>query len=158
MPDLDVNDLILDPEVAATGFQVLRRRETVTDQGRTSVNIATYAAFGSIVPSGDNSLIREEGYGIGAKTINVITNFWLRHQAQDGPGGYRYQPDIVVWNGNKYLVKAVNDYSQFGQGFVEAECSSMDMIDQTPSGNPAAEMNFEMPWNSDQVAILDQEK
>lgn len=140
MPELDVNDIILDPDVAAEQFMVLRRREDVGDTGfKESDVVLRFTARGSVTPVGDQSLVREEAYSTQNKTIRVITNAMLRGPSKDTPptGAVvtRYAADLIVWRGDTYVVKSLDDYSRFGRGHVEAECASFNYVNQPPSTN-----------------------
>lgn len=134
MPWIDVTDILADPMIAGEAFQVIRRLETVDGNGRGSTTNTTYAAFGSVTPTGDNSLVREDAFQSQAKTIKVVTNFALQGMAEDAQGN-KYQPDLVLWKGDYYLVRTVNDYSSYGAGMIEAECSSIDWDDEPPKEN-----------------------
>jgi hypothetical protein len=159
MPQIDVSDIVRDPFIAGERFTVLRRVETVSAYGQSSVAIRTYPdQIGSIVPAGDNSLVREEAYQTQAKAIQVITSFRLRGASKD-QAGYRYQPDIVIWKGDAFVVRSISDFSQYGAGLVQADCISIDLVDQVPAGNTAAPVSetFAVPGFSDQIPILDGE-
>lgn len=132
---LDVTDLLLDPEVAGETFVVVRRRLTVGAHGRVETGRERHTAVGSVTPTGDQSLAREDAYATQSKSIRVVTSFALRGPSKDrGPGGQevQYLPDVVVWGGDFYVPVSISDYSQFGAGFVEADCTSMDFVDQVP--------------------------
>lgn len=122
---LDVNQVILDPDFADR-FQVVRRAETITQLGRSAVLNAPIEATGVLYPTGDNSLVRQEDQQHGVKTLTCVTPFRLRQAA---PG---YQPDLVIFRGVTFVVRAVEDYAQFGAGFVVAQCSSLETIDAPP--------------------------
>jgi len=146
MPDIDVSDLLFDSDIAGESFIVIRRQEIVGDNG-VSVLTATSLPLpgdapivGSITPTGDNSLVRQEAYQTQANTILVITPFRLRGPSKDS-GGASFQPDVVVWNGNHFVVKTLNEWTSFGAGFVEAECSSIDLIELAPGETPPGEGN-----------------
>lgn len=113
-------------------FIVLRRRETVDNYGVSQVSVTYHDAIGFITPSGNNDLARDENYQTQGNTITVITQFLLR-----GPSKYasalRYQPDIVRFSGNDYVITTLSDYTNFGNGMVLAECSSTVFIDQAPT-------------------------
>lgn len=132
-PILDVSEVIGDPLVAGEAFQVIRRQASVTAGGVNQVQTITFQALGSIQPTGDNSLVREEAYQVQAKTIKVITNFLLRGVSKDASGS-SFQPDLVLWNGDYYLVRSVDNWSHYGVGMVEAECASIDYRNFAPSG------------------------
>ncbi len=53
----------------------------------------------------------------------VVTKFRLRGPT---PG---YQPDIIVWYGNEFIVKQLDPYPQYGQGFMQAIVGSVKHID-----------------------------
>src|SRR5579871_6678910 len=108
--------------VAGETFTVLRRFETVNSYGESTVTTKQYPAVGSVTPGGDNSLSREDAFQTEAKTITVVTAFLLRGPSTN-PAGQNFQPDIVVWRGDSYVVRSLNDYSRYGAGLVEAECS-----------------------------------
>jgi hypothetical protein len=130
--DIDVTDVLLDPMIAGERFTVLRRRELVNNLGVAEWQWETFPnIIGSVTPTGDQSLVRDEGFQAQAKTILVITAFKLRGESKD-EARRNYQPDVVVWNENYYMVRTVDDYSRYGAGFVQAECSSTDLVDQAP--------------------------
>lgn len=130
--DIDVTDVLQSIHIAGTRFSVLRRVEAISDLGIASYTWKTFTdVIGSVQPTSDQSLVREEGYGVSAKTLKVITPFRLHCIAKD-ESGTNSQPDIVVWKGDYYLVKSVDDYTQYGAGFVEAECSSIDASEIEP--------------------------
>jgi galactose-6-phosphate isomerase len=128
MPWLDFSDVLLDPAIAGETFSVIRRQQVVDNYGTVTTTNTTLSGTGSITPTGDNSLVREEAYQTSAKTIKVITNFRLYGPEQIG--GTTYQPDLVAWHGDNFIVKSINDYSSYGAGFLEAECASIDFVDQ----------------------------
>ena len=46
--------------------------------------------------------------------------------------GIVYAPDLVAWRGDLYVVKTVEDLTNWGPGFVEAECISVDLAEAPP--------------------------
>lgn len=150
MPDIDVTDILEDPFVAGEGFWVYRRAEDVNAHGRSEIVGAWLPAAGSVTPTGDNSLIREEAFQTQAKTIKVITTFRLRGQSRTG-AGQNYQPDLVYWEGDFYLVRVLDDFSKFGAGMMEADCSSIDFNDKPAKLPPTpapGEADFSRAVNS----------
>lgn len=130
MPELDVSELTIDPDLAATQFLVIRRVQVMNAFGERTNQVQRFAPFGQVAPTGDNSLVREDSYQMAGKSIQVITAFRLRMAAKDN--ATTYDPDIVIWRGDSYVVKSVEDYSQFGAGMIVAECGSIDYVDQAP--------------------------
>jgi hypothetical protein len=137
MPQIEVTEVTLDPIVAGETFLVTRRMEAINQYGERTESTITYSAIGSVTPTGDNSLVREEAYQLQNKTIRVITTFMLRAPSKAPPqptlSQSDYDPDIVTWRGDFYVVKNVSDYSQYGAGMIEAECAGIDYVDQAPA-------------------------
>lgn len=137
MPDIDVSDLLFDSDIAGESFQVVRRQETIGSNGVSNLTQTTFPLpgddpiVGSVTPTGDNSLVRQEAFQTQSNTILVITTFRLRGPSKDS-GGASFQPDIVVWSGNQYVVRSLNEWTSFGVGFVAAECASIAFIDLAP--------------------------
>jgi galactose-6-phosphate isomerase len=125
MATLDVSWVPLEAEFADR-FDVVRRPETISESGRSSTTQVTATAFGTVYPTGDNSLVRQADYELGRKTLTVVTPYRLQQAA---PG---YQPDVVLYRGNQYVVSALEDFSQYGAGFVVAQLSSISAIDAPP--------------------------
>lgn len=126
MPTLDVSDVPICAEFGDT-FQVQRRPETVNQFGRSTVtNPQALTQVGTIYPTGDNDLVRQEDQQHGRKTLTIVTPYRLRTAS---PGA---QPDFVYYRGNIFVVSQVRDYTQYGAGFVEAICSSIEAIEAPP--------------------------
>lgn len=125
MAQIDVSDITLDPYLAGTSFVVLRRLSKVNDFGEGILTVASLPAVGAIYPSGDNSLARQEAFETQGNSITVVTRFALRGAGKDEQGNL-FQPDIVLWEGNHYQVRSINDYNRYGVGFYEVECTSID--------------------------------
>lgn len=136
MPQIDVSEVLTDPYLAAEPYVVLRRFETVTSGGVVQIKVTRYNTHGNIQPVGQNSLMREEAFQTRTKTIKVYTNFMLRSASKAIT--QTYQPDLVLWKGDYYLVVTAEDFSQYGVGMVEAECSSVDYQDYAE--------NTSVPW------------
>lgn len=131
MPDIDVTDVLISLGVADQEFSVVRRVETVNTYGesvQTDTVLGPYA--GAVQPLGDRSLFREETFSTGKNGISVWSPVTLYNAAR-AADGTTYQPDLVLWKGDYYLVRGVDDWTQFGQGYVRADCVGYDYV-QTP--------------------------
>ncbi len=132
MPDLDITDLLTDPDLTDT-FTVIRRLQVVNGFGEVTVTPTTFTNLrGAVFPAGDNSLARQDAFQTQSKSITVATQFRLRGISQDKTGA-QYQPDIVVWNGDNYEVRSLSDFSNYGAGFTQADCVSVDLLDLPPT-------------------------
>jgi galactose-6-phosphate isomerase len=126
MPTLDVSDVVVCEEFADR-FDVIRRPEGISQSGRSTVSQVTVPGlYGTIYATGDNSLTRVADFEHGRKTLTICTKYRLQQAA---PG---YQPDLVLYRGNQFVVTNVKDWSPYGAGFIEAECSSILAIEAPP--------------------------
>lgn len=127
-PQLDVNIVLSSPMFMDT-FTVVRRNSGVNDQGRMVTVETPMPTTGIVQPSGANTQDRPKDYATGRKSCLVITQFRLRAQS-DG-----YMPDLVLWRGDDYLVETIEDFTNYGRGFVQAYCTSQDLQDAPPMEN-----------------------
>lgn len=119
-PLLDLSFLTTDALFADT-FDVTRRPEIVGDDGISRVSEVLYLGqVGAVYPTGSNVLTRQTDDSYSTDTVTIVTKFRLQMMA---PG---YQPDLVQWDGNTYVVHTVNGYTRYGRGFVEAECTAIN--------------------------------
>lgn len=133
MPQIDLSDIVLDPFIAGEAFSVIRRQQAVDNNGiMSTVNTAVPNVRGQVTPTGDNSLVREEAFQTQSKSISVITSYRLRGASKD-ENGVQWQPDLVLWKGDYYIVREIKDWSQYGAGLIEADCTSIDFVDQPPT-------------------------
>lgn len=128
-PWLDVSSVILSGDFA-DAVSIIRREETVSDLGVSSTVKTEFArVIGVVTQAGPNDLARLPEYGNAAGVICFITKFRLRGPAKDGL--LRFQPDIVFWNGNHYVVRTLDPYTRYGAGFMESICEMTDYVGTT---------------------------
>lgn len=124
MPDLDVSEILTDPDLASS-FDVVRRVEGIDSHGRSVlVPTTTEGVLGVVCAASGNDLDRLDDSQRMGRNFSVVTKFRLQ-----GPSPNQ-QPDAVVYQGDTYVVKLVEPYNQYGAGFVQAIIGSMDIIDQ----------------------------
>ena len=122
---------VLSSPMLVSTFAVTRRTQTVSDFGIASTSPTSFPGLAGVVyPSDDNELKRLPDEQLQGNTITVITQFALRGESKTS--GAEYQPDLVVWQGDSYVVRMVNDYAQYANGFVLAICTSIDLVDAPP--------------------------
>lgn len=127
MPALDFTDVILDPDVSATSFDVIRRPIVMVKGRATTPAPVTYeSVLGSINSASPEDLKRLEDYQVSQKVISIVTQFRLQLES---PG---YNADEVLWHGSTYVVKWVDDYTIFGAGQIQALAVSMTYNDPPP--------------------------
>ncbi len=116
MPFLDVSDVLLDPDFVYRQLTCTRQAQTVGGDGL-AINQPTISRFSGVVTSaGGKSLDRSAEGAQMHGSITIHTRFRL----DDGRAGG--DADLVTWKGRQYTVVNVNDYSDWGRGFVDAHC------------------------------------
>lgn len=132
---LDVRVALCNPYLLDQ-FSVSRRTQGFDGFGQVVINAQLIPGIRGIVyPEGANDLARRPEADVTAKTIIVITRFALQGEAETT--GTNVKPDILIWNGDSFLVTHVEDYSNFAAGFVKCRCESIDIVDQPPAAAQA---------------------
>jgi hypothetical protein len=143
-PLLDVSELLDDPLFVQTAMTVLRRKQVLT-KGRSAP--AVYQVITGVAASvqpkdtaiGGNFIERTPDMEYRGSNLNVYTKFRLRgvtKQATGDPSDGEYLPDIIVVNGDYFIVALTNDWSHYGAGFMHAEVESTEAVDYAPDGAP----------------------
>ena len=121
MPQLDVTDVLLDPDFMDTGLACKRQVLEVGDNGRTT-STETNIAFAGVVTSDKGDILERLADGERKKgSITIHTTFALTAGEGDTPA------DIVTLRGKSYTVSSVNDCGHFGRGFVCATCDLLPL-------------------------------
>lgn len=116
MPDLDVSEILTDPEFLDSTLVCVRSVQTVGTDG-IAVLAQTKTAFAGVVTQDGGEVLRRIAAGERITgSIAVVTRFSLL------AGSPTNTADVVQWGGNSYTVSQVSDYSRYGAGFVEAIC------------------------------------
>lgn len=119
MPQLDVSELLTDPDFADC---LVLKRQLQTMVNGLAVNQTLPKNFIGVVTSSSGQELDRGPDGERLKQkISVITKTRLMAGRGD------YSADIVTWNEHDYTVVQTNDYSRFGQGFIEAVCEQISM-------------------------------
>ena len=116
MPNLDVTDVLFDPDFCDMSLRVKRNLQTVDADGF-ATNTVTEKGFAGVVTV-DRSLESRRmmsGNVIGG-AILIVTVERLT-QGQSGRDA-----DIVTYQNRDYRVTFVDPYTAYGAGFVQAHC------------------------------------
>lgn len=153
MPFLDVAEILVDPDFCQA-VDVLRRAQDVNDYGEVGSTIARLSMIAVITSDSSNLSIGTDEQNM-PRRIVVVTQFRLRGPAQVA-SGEAYLPDIVTWKGGQWEVDSVDDYSDYGIGFVQATCSSAKNLDFPPAylPSPIPRMIFNEPRNAEMLACF----
>lgn len=121
MPSLNVSRVLLSREFVDRTLVCIRNAQTVGNDG-IAVNTPTQTPFNGVVTSdrGDVLVRMAEGSKV-TGTIYVHSQFPL------SAGVAGQDADIVQWNGRKYTVTDVNNYSTYGAGFTCARCEPLSL-------------------------------
>jgi len=117
MPRTDVSDALFDPDFADR-LECERIVQTIGDDG-IARGKPTLIPFLGVVTSGEGSLLERMPHGervVGS--IVVHTAFRL----VAGTDEDALTADTVTFNGRRFTVAAVDDYSHYGRGFTAARC------------------------------------
>ena len=117
MPRLNVTRVLMSREFVDTSLVCTRNTQTVGNDG-IAVNTGADTSFAGVVTNDAGDILKrfgEASYITGS--IMVHSKFPL---TTGKPG---IDADIVAWNGSKYTVTDVADYSTWGAGFTVALCT-----------------------------------
>lgn len=121
MPLLDCSDVLLDPDFCDRTLVCERNTSATDNNGRGYIKTETIP-FSGVVTSDKGELLQRGVVGQHVTdNITVITRFRLRD------GGSDADADVVRWNGKRYTVTKVNDYSTYGIGFTENGCEMIPL-------------------------------
>lgn len=111
--NLDMTDAF-DEENLDTFSRVVRQ-ETLTLGRSTLTSTQTDGLWGVVSIIGPNDLQRLPESTRFTKGISVVTQNLL--EGARTVAGVSYQPDLILWNGDQFLVVHVDPYGHAGSGF-----------------------------------------
>jgi len=149
---ISVHEILNDPDFT-DHFKVVRRKEIINNFGESKVITSVYPQVIGVVTVSDNELHRDQKFDITAFAISVISNFPLRGESIFN--GQSFKPDVVQWRGSNFVVMSINPYPQFGPGFYETICHSIEAVDGVflPDDNPP-QLAFNTPVNSGYIPLM----
>lgn len=116
MANLEISDVLLDPDFMSRGLICRRISVEVSNKGR-SKTIETTHQFNAVVTSNEGEKLDRQPDGTVMKgAINIHTRFVL------STGDSDHQADEIKWQGCDYIVSQVLSNAHFGRGFVKAIC------------------------------------
>jgi len=148
MSGMDFSDILVDP-LLSDRFSVIRRKEVIDVHGRSTIVATTFPnVVGVVTPISPSDLDRQTDYQKMSRSISVVCSFFLQGEVEG------YQPDLVVWRGDQYVVKSIDPYPQFGKGFMQAECTSQDRVDVVFPQTAPTQLAFNVFNNSGYLVTL----
>lgn len=114
MANIDVSDLLLDPDFVST-VQVIRRSATVNSRGENVITEpTTITTIASVQPASHKQLQRLPE---ALRAADVRAFFIKLPVVQDGASAY---PDIIVFEGRRYQIQTQAPWLNYGAGWNEA--------------------------------------
>lgn len=127
MATLDVTEILSDPDFCDT-VTITRETETIGSNGRPIITTETFPGVVGVIVAGHGDMLkrfpeltRVEG------SVMVYTTFRLAAATQTT------QADQMTWNGVNYRLTALNDWTNFGAGFVSAIFTMTDLLEASPT-------------------------
>jgi galactose-6-phosphate isomerase len=112
---IDVSDVLLDPDFTSP-VCLIDRKNVVDNYGQNSIKEVPFETVGSIQPASGKVIARLPE----AMRVANLSSFWVRATIiASAPGKYS---SILVFNGQRYQVMTVFDWSNYGAGFTEGVC------------------------------------
>jgi hypothetical protein len=127
MPDLDVSDLLSDPDIAGEAIDVTRTARTTSNTGRSVDTPTTFTTYGNVQPASARSVqtLPEEMRETAAISVTVpVKLVGLKTSTS---------PDIITWDGNRYRVVSVMMYGNYGAGYWAATCTMLGVTEADAS-------------------------
>lgn len=112
MANIDVSELMSDPDFVDP-LQIIYRTATVNHLGENVIEETVVETYGSIQPTSGKEYQRLPE---GLRSANV-RSFWVKgHIKMDGASNY---PVLFLYQGERYAIKMVYDWSNFGASYSE---------------------------------------
>ena len=119
MATLDVSEA-LDYEEFQSIFGIIRRQSRVDESGlNVLLEVPTVIARGVVQAAGARDIEKLPEAFRASSAIKIYYKGNLSALSNDEKGEY---PDIVIWKNKSWEVKAVDDWQNYGAGYVKAIC------------------------------------
>lgn len=112
---LDMSDVIEDIDLNDVFYRIVQE-QGVDSHGEAENSEKKNRCFGVITSSSGDKIVRKADGSFVTGTITIHTKTKL----SDGKSGF--DADVVLWQGTRFNVILVNNYSHVGRGFVCATC------------------------------------
>jgi len=115
-------EVLTDPDFLSR-FDYKRRTQSVNGFGEAVVTESDLYGFGVVAPEGKNKLVRNEDYQTTNKFLVIISKGKLIDSNSSS------NPDLVIWDNNKYTVVSSNPYANYGSGFYQMFCELFETLE-----------------------------
>lgn len=119
---IDVSELLVDPDFVDVAY-LIQRTPTVSSFGENSLSEESSKTVASVQPASGKVIQRLPE----ALRVANLKSFWIKGTiVADGSSAY---PDIISFQGKRYQVQTVFDWTNWGAGWAEGTC-----VAEKPSG------------------------
>lgn len=125
MPQLDVSEVLDDP-LFQDVFDWTVTTITVVDNGRPETTTTVFPDTVGVV-----QMDRGRNRDLLAEGAAIIGSIEIHTRARLSAGNDTKAADGILWDGNRYLVTHVDNYSRYGAGYI---CAHADLL--PPGGGP----------------------
>lgn len=120
MAQIDVSDLLLDPDFI-DNLTLIHRTASVSSSGHTVLVESSQVTVGSVQPANGQQIMRLPE----ALQSSDVRAFYIKAVIQsDGSAQY---PDVILFQGGRYLIKQVEQWLNFGAGWNMGICVREDI-------------------------------
>jgi hypothetical protein len=123
MATLDVSDVLLCEEFT-DDYVIKRASQSTDDHGRVVETEQSIDSFGVVTTASGSDLQRYPDMQLIDRVLSIVTKTRLQSATKNNSA------DIIIWRGNNYVVKYVDPYPQYGQGFYQVIVASIDLMDE----------------------------
>lgn len=117
---IDTSILLSDPDFINPVI-IVTRSVSVNSFGENVITETSVSTFGSVQPASGKQIQRLPE----ALRVANMSSFWIKGNISAGaPGKY---PDILIFNGVRYQVNSILDYSNYGEGYAEGTCTAEEI-------------------------------
>lgn len=115
MADIDVSDLLLDPDFTDP-LTLIHRTSTVSSLGKNTLVETRVDTYGSVQPISGKDMVRVPE----ALKMSDIRTFFIKAEIlSDGASQY---PDIIEFFSQRYQIISVEPWLNFGEGWNKGLC------------------------------------
>lgn len=127
MPQLDVTDILLDPDFADV-IHVTRRPYTIDVNGRPVITPQLLCPIGVITQGTPKGFEQQPDAQVGKAMITVHAFEFQFYEVETGKAS-SFQPDLITYNGSIYTVTKVYNWSRYGKGFTACQAELYDVTE-----------------------------
>lgn len=115
MGQIDVTEILADPDFVDP-LVLIHRKSSVDDFGENKLVEQGFPTYGSVQPVSGKTLARLPD----ELRVADVNSFWIKGKiVSDGKCQY---PDVISFNGQRYAVQMVFDWTAWGEGWTEGTC------------------------------------